>query len=64
MPKTDLVSDVEYFDGSYRARIKVPGGWIYETYGVGPANACCFIPDYNHKWTLRDRNGGNTAVTD
>ena len=63
MPKTDLVSDFEYFDDAASGRIKVPGGWVYETYW-NRVKACCYIPDYNHMWTLRDINGGNTAVTD
>jgi hypothetical protein len=45
----------EKVDNSTR-RMRVPGGWIVETYyeSIGPALAICFVPDIEKKLELTE----------
>lgn len=50
----------------YRARAKIPGGWLVETILKGLdaqqnhapiAIASCFVPDAKHEWMLAETEG-------
>ncbi len=41
----------------YRARAKIPGGWLVETVlyddtGTIPSISICFVPDSKHEWNI------------